>query len=209
VQSVNGFHNRFVGVSRGHSAEPQFYKLIEKWGKLQASGAIVYRVQKMGGEEALTITFRKDLGDGTTSEITELKNMLKLDPQGDEFKVAYGAVQLGNNEVAILGRSMLQIMLDLASYIEVPEVHVIDKRVAPTFRDETAAVSQVAALIRVHSSREKPKDAFASIPYQDYWFWIDNKDLPSKQIFSFLMFMFALTETGGKVGVPIVTIPAR
>ena len=209
VQSINGIHNRYVGAARGHSGDPQFYRLLEKWGKLQGSGAIVYRVQKLAGEEALTITFRKDLGAEVTSEINELKNMLKLDPEATECKVVYGAVQLGNNEIAILGRSMLQIMIDLASYIEVPEAHVLDKRVAPTFKDEAGAETSVASLIRVHSSREKPNDAFASIPYQGYWFWIDNKDLPSKQIFSFQMFMFALTETGGKAGAPVVTIPTR
>jgi len=209
VQSVNGMQNRFGGAARGHSADPQFYPLLEKWTKLQASGAIAYRVQKIKGEDALTITFKKNVSDDTSSDIGDLKKMLGLDPQEREFMVVYGAVALGNKEVAILGRSMLQIMIDLASYIEVPEAHVFDKRVAPAFKDQAAAENSITPLIRVHSSREKPNDAFASIPYQGYWFWIDNKDLPSKQVFSFQMFMFALTETGGKPGVPMVTIPAR
>ncbi len=37
--------------------------------------------------------------------------------------------------------------------------------------------------------------------------WIDDKDVMSKGAFSFLMFVFTLTETGGKDGAPIVTIP--
>ena len=69
--------------------------------------------------------------------------------------------------------------------------------------------SLAAPLIRVHSSPKKPADAYVSVPYQDYWFWIDNKDLPSKQIFSSLMFVLTLAETGGKAGAPVVTIPTR
>jgi hypothetical protein len=209
VQSVNGVHNRFVGAMKGHSADPQFYRLIETWGRLQISGAIAYRVQKVSGEEALTITFTKNVSTELDADAAELKKIIGVDPQATEFKVVYGAVALGDKEVAILGRSMLQIMIDLASYIEVPEAHVLDKRVAPTFKDEAAAGTSITPLIRVHSSREKPTDAFASIPYQDFWFWIDNRDLPSKLVFSFQMFMFALTETGGKVGAPMVTIPTR
>jgi hypothetical protein len=208
VHSINGIHNGFGGTIRGYSADPQFYRLLEKWAELQASGAIAYRVEKADGEEALTITFKKNVSNEIMSDSAELKRILALDPQATEFKVVNGAVALSNKEVAILGRSMLQIMIDLASYIEVPQAHVLDKRVAPTFKDDTAGVS-VPPLIRVRSSREKPADTFASIQYQDYWFWIDNRDLPSKLILSFQMFMFALTETGGKVGVPMVTIPAR
>jgi hypothetical protein len=49
--------------------------------------------------------------------------------------------------------------------------------------------------------------SFASIPYRDYRFRIDDKDLPSKGMFSFLMFIFTLTETSEKEGTPIVAIP--
>ncbi len=50
---------------------------------------------------------------------------------------------------------------------------------------------------------------FVAVPYHKYWFWIDNKDLLSKQIFSFLMFIFTLVETGGKEVAPVVTVPVR
>ena len=53
----------------------------------------------------------------------------------------------------------------------------------------------------------KPSDAFAAIHYHNYWFWIDDRDFQSKSLFSFLYFLVSLTETGGKEGAPIVTIP--
>ncbi len=49
---------------------------------------------------------------------------------------------------------------------------------------------------------------FSSVPYRDSWFWVDDRDYRSKKLFSFLMFVMTLTETGGKEGAPIVTISA-
>ena len=54
-----------------------------------------------------------------------------------------------------------------------------------------------------------PDDVFFAVPYRQHWFWIDDKDLASKQIFSFMMFVFTLVETGGKEGAPVVTVPVR
>ena len=125
-----------------------------------------------------------------------------------EFSVVYGVVPADDKEIAILTRSMLQIMIDLASTIEVPAEHVADKRVVPTFREKAVDGKPTAPLVQIHSSPQKPRDPFVTIPFRDHWFWIDDKDVLSKNVFSFLMFIFTLTETGQKEGVPIVTIPA-
>jgi hypothetical protein len=46
------------------------------------------------------------------------------------------------------------------------------------------------------------------VRYRDYWFWIDDRDVPSKQMLTFMMIVFSLLEKGDKEGAPIVTIPA-
>lgn len=103
---------------------------------------------------------------------------------------------------------MLEIIIHLASYIEVPEVHVEEKRLNPTDIEENSSGGSTHPLIRIQSSREKPLDAFVAVPYRGYWYWIDDRNLPAKRMFSFLMFMFTLVETGDKGNAPIVTIPA-
>ena len=47
------------------------------------------------------------------------------------------------------------------------------------------------------------------MPYRGYWFWIDDRDMGSKRLFTFLMFIFTLVETGGKEGAPVLTIPTQ
>jgi hypothetical protein len=45
------------------------------------------------------------------------------------------------------------------------------------------------------------------VQYRQDWYWIDDKDFASKRLFSFIMFLFTLTETEGKQGAPLITIP--
>ena len=50
--------------------------------------------------------------------------------------------------------------------------------------------------------------ASAAVAYRRDCHWIDDKDFASKWLFSFIMFLFTLTETEGKQGAPVITIPA-
>ena len=45
--------------------------------------------------------------------------------------------------------------------------------------------------------------------YRGGWFWIDDRDQQSKAIFTSVLFLLSLTETGQSQAAPVVTIPAR
>ena len=62
--------------------------------------------------------------------------------------------------------------------------------------------------VKIRSSTNKPQDAFIAIPYRDFWFWIDDRDQESKSLFTFLMFLILLTETGDRGGAPVISISA-
>jgi hypothetical protein len=209
VQSINGIQNRYGGSAAAHPADPEFYPLIQKLRRIQVSGDIGLRVEKLNDRESAIVVFRGKVDEKIGADSLEVRRILGLDPQERHFKVVYGLVPANDKEIAILSRSMLQVMIDLASYIEVPEIHVAEKRVNPGLKDESAGGIPVPPLIRTHSSPGRPDDAFVSVPYRNHWFWIDDRDLRSKGLFSVLMFIFTLVETGGKEGAPVVTIPVR
>ena len=48
-----------------------------------------------------------------------------------------------------------------------------------------------------------------TVNYQGSWFWIDNSDLETKQVFSLMMMLFTMADTGERGNLPQVTIPAR
>jgi hypothetical protein len=76
-------------------------------------------------------------------------------------------------------------------------------------RSKDVRQGPIRPLIWVGSAATRPNDAFAAVRYRGYWFAIDDQDMPSKRLFTFLMFLFTLVEIGGKEGAPVVTIPAQ
>jgi len=208
VHTLNGIQNRFGGTARRRPADPEFYELLARLRRIQNSGAIGLRVQRVDREEAVVLTLRQKVDASIEADIMMVRQMLGLDPQGREFRVVYGAVAADNKELAMLTRSILDILIDMASFIAVPEAHVQERRVAPTDEPEVGPGGPIPPLVRIISSPEKPGDAFVAVPYRDHWYWIDDRDMPSKALFSFLMFIFTLVETGDKGAPPIVTIPA-
>jgi hypothetical protein len=90
----------------------------------------------------------------------------------------------------------------------VPEEDIRQGRAAPgweTIANNTNAVR----LIRIHSSKSKPSDAFVAIQYRGHWFWVDDRDLKSKRVLSFMLMLFTLADTGEKENLPLITIPAQ
>jgi len=208
THSVNGIRNRFGGSARARVADPEFYPLLERLRRIQDSGAIGLRLQKSNEMEGVIMGIGGKVDASVEEDRRWVRKTLGLDLSEDEFKVVYGSKTKDDKEIAILSRSMYEIMIDLASEIEVPVVHVEEKQVNPTMTEEMVQGVSVPPLIKIQSSTEKPGNAFIAVSYQDYWFWIDKRDLRSKSLFSFLMMIFSLTETGSKEGSPILTIPA-
>lgn len=60
--------------------------------------------------------------------------------------------------------------------------------------------------ITIYSGSEKPEDTYAAIEYRGHWFWIDDKDFQSKRVFTFLMIMLSLAETGSTPAAPLLTV---
>jgi hypothetical protein len=208
VHAINGIHSRFGGSARTREADPEFYPLVEKLRDIQQSGAIGLRVKKSANQTESLMVFSKKPDPAIDAEREEVRKLLGLDPQTSEFSVVYGSVAANDKEIALLTRSVLEILVDLSSYIDVPAASVEQKRTFPSPAPELVNGAPVPGLIRILSSPQKPDDAFAAVPYRQDWYWVDDKDFPSKRLFSFIMFLFTLTDTGEKQGAPIITIPA-
>lgn len=207
LNSINGVQNRHGGFSREHAADPEFYILVEKLGRIQQENAVGMRIQTTVDESIMLFLFRATDDEEILKDIQDVREILGLNPNVQEFKVLFGSNPRDDLEIAILSRSLLEMLADMSSSIDVPEIHIAEKRVRPTFREENIAGKSVKPLIQIHSSQKEPSDAFVSVAYRGYFFWIDDKDFPSKKLFSFLMFVSTLTETGEDSRAPIVTIP--
>ena len=206
VQAVNGLHNRRGNSPQPCDADPDFHRLIAKLTAIQQAGRLAVRLQEQADKTMVMIVFEPKDDAVAQENVAEVSGLLGLAPGTREIRVVYGSAASTNTEIAIQTRSMLQILVDLAAQIEVPEPDVAEQRVSPTFRGDPAHGALSEPILRIRSSSGKPADAFVAVPYRGHWFWIDDQDVASKSIFSFLMFMFSLTETGGKGEAPVVTI---
>ena len=60
----------------------------------------------------------------------------------------------------------------------------------------------------MRNGRSEPDDALVAAYYSDRWFWIDDKDVGSKRVFTFLMLLASLAESTRPGQPPIISIPA-
>jgi hypothetical protein len=209
VQSINGIDNRRVagGMSREHvrPANPEFYVLLEQLSRIQNSGDIGVRAGPKG--DTLTLIFRRSHSAAVRQAVRNVTGILGLDPDTKEFKVVFGAVPNDKKEIAMVTRSIFEVLLDIASTISVPETHVTERRVGATPEGDLGLHGTIAPLIRITSSNERPSDAFVAIPFHGHWFSIDDRDPASKNLFSFILLLFTFVETGSKDIVPVLSIP--
>ena len=110
-----------------------------------------------------------------------------------------------DSEIALLTRSILEIIGEASGGVEVPDAHLREGRaiqVPPA--EETTPIFRV----KVRSSLSKPdsNEVFVATKYQRHWFWIDDRDLNSKRGLSFIMVLSTLAESGASVAPPVLSI---
>jgi hypothetical protein len=209
VQTINGLQNRSGGEITGRAADPRFYELLILLRKIQVKGGMGMRVIPAGEKQTVVMFFRPLTDRVVAGEIRRVRQLLGLKPDALEIRLVYGSFAANDTEIAILSRSMLQIMIEYASYIDVPEAEVSEGRVGATKRESAQIEKLFPPLIRVRTDTSKPDDAYVTVRYRDRWFWIDDRDFYSKGMFYFMMLLFSLTERGGTQGAPIVTVPTN
>jgi hypothetical protein len=209
TRGINGLYNRssMGGVTR--EADADYYLVLDALRRLQLSGVVSLRIEKRGADEiGLLILSGRRLRE-TDRDLEFIRKALGVTPgQNGEISLTFGALPRNEHEIAVLSRSMLGILLEVAGGIEAPAAHIAEGRTAASARLNDAPDPHDRPLIRVFSGAAPPAKAYAAVRYRDTWYWIGDDDLASKRVFSFLMMFFSLAETGVTPQAPVVTVPA-
>lgn len=210
VQTINGLNNSYGARLTGRDMDPEFLELITLLRELQNHGGLGMRIKpkKDDSSEAMVMFFRPMDDETFAEKVVRVKDLLGVAPEHREIHVVYGSFASNDQEIAILSRSMLQIQIDFASYINVPQKHIDAGEVMPS-RNKDSVAKALPPLVQVFSDGSKPKDTHAAVRYLDHWYWINRSDYSSKTMFTFLMLLFSLTEQGAAQGAPIVTVPTN
>lgn len=209
VESLNGVRNRSTVGDTVREADPDFIRALELLREVQAAGAFGMRVEEDKAKSSSAVVFfrRDEVSSDIAEKSLEIRRLLKMSPEPQKFVLIYSPMRGASNELAVNSRSVLQIMQAFASRVDVPEAHLKDQSAWRTL--DAAATEGRRQNVRIHSGKEKPANAFAAVPYRDYWFWIENGDLQSKRSLTVVMFLFTLADTGGPEKLPLITIPAQ
>ena len=154
------------------------------------------------GEELLVFFRQRDMSSTTAAGIAELRALLGIGENDGRYSLVYSPVPGGKGELAVHTRSMLQILLALAGTVDVPQQHISEQRASAVPRADSEQMP-----FMVKSGEHRPQDAYVTVFYRDRWFWIEDTDYQSKRAFSFIMFLFTLSEEGDDRRPPVLTIP--
>lgn len=210
LASINGLKNQESTRNGIVPADLDFHRVRTLAREIQLSNQIKILFKKDSKGELMTVLrlHAEKISPETQSNIVEMRRLLGLNPAADEFQVVSGAVASNDTEIAVVTRSMLNLMETMAAQVEVPTEDLARSRAFPGFEHDQG-VPGVVRLMRIHSGKSSPLDAFVSVKYRNTWFWIDDTDLESKHVFSLIMILFTMVDTGPTENEPVVTIPAR
>jgi hypothetical protein len=210
VRSLNGIKNQSVSGGVLEPADPEFYPLLDAFRRLQIAGRLSVRTEKRGGEEVGVVTIIEGRTPTVNQDVKFVRDTLRVRPGKDgDLTIVFAPAPRAANELAVLSRSMGDILIDLAMGIDVPPEHVAEGRTIATARPIASANPRERPLVRIHSGSSAPANAFAVIQYRGSWYWIDDNDFESKRSFTLLLIFTSLAETGVVTQIPTLTLPVR
>ena len=206
VRAINGISpTERVG---GSTNDPRFFELVSLMAKFQRNGGLSFRVEKRGKDDVAIVMIRGESSEEVRGDRARVAEILGLEPGLEEYRLVFGRQASARNEIAMLTRSIIEMLVDLAAWIDVPPEHVASGRVRPRPNMDALGEFGFEPLIAVHSSTARPERSFVAVRYDGLWYWIDKDDFRSKRTLSFMQLMFSLAESGGGQTAPVVTVQA-
>ena len=141
-----------------------FYELIDRLREIQNAGALGLRVDQSSGRRRAFLTLLgEDMDASLRATILQVKKLLGLDRKRDEFEIVYGRVRSDDDTIAVLTRSVLEILNELSSLITVPIEDVAAGRTSATVVESD--VADVSPLLTVRSGPSAPSTAYVAVRY--------------------------------------------
>jgi hypothetical protein len=210
VTSINNLQNVFAFQAKAVPPDERYFRVLDIIAELQRGSGISIQVKSIpqSKDSQVSLKLNPDQNPDLAGITDELRQLLDLDDTVTEYPVVYGVSPSKKNEIAIMTRSMLDVLTNLSGYIEIPAEDAKERRAFASQQASQVAGHPLPPLLRVHSNSTR-EEIFVAIDYHGRKFWIDDRDIDTKMTFSSLMFLFTLVESDEKSAGPAVTIPTN
>jgi len=184
----------------------RFQRVVRLMLSLAERGAIEFQKKDSGNGRLPNLVIGRHLSEEDRALVDELRDLLNLDPSRDVFRVTTRKTRRAPDEITIQSRSLFAIMAFVSKGIDTPRQHREKGWTAgsPVFSESGNRIVPFHAKV----SKDRPKEAYLSVRYKGYWFYIDPADTDSKRIFNYLLALFQLQAPAAGSGAPLVTLPA-
>lgn len=206
VATINGIRNGESTLDSTARVDPRFTRVAELMRDIQYSGSVGLRLRRNPDNQTSTIVtlHAPDTAPQTLNSIRELRTLLGLSQQAEEFTLVFGDLASNDREIAVHTRALMHVLGSLAQRVEVPAEDLRSGRTVPGLSTDNPAAT---GTFGIHSNADAPRDAFVSVHYRNRWFWIDDRDLTSKRAFALIMLLFTLSDSSSDRALPLLTIP--
>lgn len=220
VERINNLFNAAKASGPTPALEPDykdFKQTLSLLGIIQSYGDMEIGPEKNRQNDVVDLVMLFKTRYVKPDVLAKLSNLLDIEQKKG---TAAGRVRISNNfvdlqpdQLTIRTRSISSILFYLSQNIEIPKAHreaglvTITKTQSGTVFDwnDTPA----GAIFKIKSSESEPENAYLSVPYRGYWFYIDDNDLQSKSTFMLLSQLFDLQAGQTKFNGPTLTLPIR
>jgi hypothetical protein len=206
IESINGLRNWAADAQGVSRVEAGFVEVLVLLEELRNDGVVGFDFERTADERIAYLLLDEPGDQPRDSRIARVLDLLDLDPAQTRFPIRFGFGSGEPNEIRMYTRSLLEILSNLASQIEVPESDVAEGRTYQTERSP-AQLSPLPNL-SIQSRRViEPHEPYVAVEYRGTWFWIDDRNYRAKRVFSALLLLLNLVDKSGGGQVPVITIP--
>jgi hypothetical protein len=206
INRINDLENPdFLRIRSGKS-ELQFQRFVELSDELEQAGILdIVEDPKDNSFDILMTDYSPTHVEMVREYLALLGISMSIDESEEIVIPVYFAIKKGNAKaIAMSTRSTYDLIEILSAAIDIPAEHV-EAGFARTYPE----MGLVGKNLKIHASKDKPKQALVAVQHHDYWFYIDHSDMNTKQFYVIVRTLWSVSMAAAsddKVA-PVLTIP--
>lgn len=192
----------------------RFVRAIELLFILSEASVLEFHQNQGDPEKGLPdeqlLVLNKEVPDDLRPLLAEFRELVGLD-DSNRFLITDRIVGLEEDEMSVQTRSVMAMIKFMGRGVEIPAQHIEEGRVIDYELQGGDAREAMARLFpfRIHSSKDRPRNAFSAVRYEDHWYYVAQDDVESKRALEHVMILFQLKAPTQQNTAPLLTLPTR